>query len=60
MLAEAAGHLIVGQAELLDQPPQAPRLFDRIEVCALKIFDEAEDELFVVACAGADDCRHGV
>src|SRR6202171_5644847 len=60
MFADALRDLFVGQSELFGQAAQAPRLFDWIEVGTLQVFDQAEDELFVVACVAANDCRHRV
>src|SRR5579872_1454256 len=44
MLAEPMPDLLVGQAELVDETLQAASLFDRIEVGALQVLDQAQDE----------------
>ena len=43
------------KAELLDQAAKAACLFDRVEVGALQVFDQAEHQLLVVARVTADD-----
>jgi len=58
MLAETVRDLLVREPELLDQPAQAARLFDRVEVGALQVFDEAEHELSIVAGVAAHHRRH--
>src|SRR5256885_9789042 len=58
MLAKPLRDLLVREAELLDQASQAPRLLDRIEVRPLEVFDEAEDQLLVVARLAAHDRGH--
>ena len=49
MLADSPRDLVVRQTELFCQTPQSTRLFDRIQVRALQVFNEAEHELLVVA-----------
>src|ERR1700687_571017 len=58
MLPDALCNLVVRQAELLSQSTQASRLFDWIEIGALQVFDEAEDQLVVVPGVAAHDGRY--
>src|SRR5438552_5546311 len=58
MLAEALSDVLVREAELVDEPAQAASFLDRIEVGALQVLDQAEDELLVVSRFSADHRRH--
>src|SRR5437773_4089941 len=58
MLAKPLRYFLVREAELLDQASQAPRPLDGIEVRPLEVFDEAEDQLLVVARLAAHDRGH--
>ena len=58
MLTKSLRDLLVREAELLDQASQAPCLLDGIEVRPLEIFDEAEDQLLLVARLAAHDRGH--
>src|SRR5207249_11042627 len=58
MLTRSLCDLLVREAELLDQASQAPWLLDGIEVRPLEIFDDAEDQLLVVARLAAHDRGH--
>jgi len=41
VLPDLLRDLLVGQAKLLGESLEAARLFDRVEVCALQVLDEA-------------------
>ena len=56
-LADALGHLFLGEAELVDQLAVGMGLLDRIEVLALDVLDEGELEL-VARRELAHDRRH--
>ena len=58
MLSDPLSDLLVREAELFCQTAQAAGLFDGVKVRALKVFDQAEHQLFVVAGFAAHDCRH--
>src|SRR5205809_1463905 len=58
MLTKPLRDLLVRESELLAQASQAARLLDGIEVRALEVFDEAEDQLLVVARLAAYDRGH--
>src|SRR5215472_15831683 len=44
VLAQSAGGLLVGEAELVDQPPDALRLLYGVEVLPLEVLDQAEEQ----------------
>jgi hypothetical protein len=58
MFAHALRNLFVREAELFDQPAQPMRFFDGIQVSALQVLDEAEDELLVVVGIASHDGGH--
>src|SRR3989441_7901007 len=58
MLAETVRDVLVGEPELLDQPAQSARLFHRVEVGALQVFDETEHQLPIVAGVAAHHRGH--
>src|SRR5262245_49396458 len=37
-------HLLLGELKIIEQAPITARLFDRVQVCPLEIFDQREDE----------------
>src|SRR5260370_8659179 len=49
MLADPLCDLVVSQPELGGEPFEAARFFDGVEVCALKVLDQAQHELRIVA-----------
>ena len=53
------GDLLMGEPELVDQPPEAMRRLDRIEVLALQVLDERQLEPLLVVEV-ADDRRDAV
>ena len=53
---DARGDLLVGEPEFVDQPAEAVRRLDRVEVLALEVLDERELELVAVGEL-ADDRR---
>src|SRR5450759_1602043 len=59
MLADPLRDLFVRETELLGQAPQAARFLNGIEVGALQVLDESENELLVVACVAPHDRRDG-
>ena len=59
MLAQALRDLVMREAELFDEAPQPARLLDGVEVGALQVLDQAEDQLLVVAGVAAHDGGHG-
>jgi len=60
MLAYALRDVLVSDTKLLDEPAQAASFFDGVEVGALQVLDQAQDELLVVPCFSAYHRRHGL
>src|SRR6266568_1783993 len=60
MLAEALSDVLMRDAELVDEPAQATSFLDRVQVGALQVLDQAQDELLVISGLGADNRRHGL
>jgi hypothetical protein len=59
VFADALSDLLVCETEFLYEPAEAAGFFDGVEVSALQVLDEAQDELFVVAGIAAHHCGHG-
>src|SRR6516225_4967690 len=60
MLAQTLRDVLMREAELFDELSQTAGLLDGIQVGALKVFDQAEHQLFVAARVAAHDRRYSI
>jgi hypothetical protein len=54
VLADSLGDLLMGKSEVIDELPVAFRLFDGIEIFALKVFDEGERKQLLIGNVSND------
>ena len=60
MPTDALRDLLMDKPEHLGETFESARFLDRVEVGALQVFDEPEDELHIVAGIAANNSGHGL